>query len=596
MQKSLTWVLLAAAILLSAFIFIFDRRIPSARERAEAPVLYPDFDPAEARELRVAFASGEVLRAEKMNGRWILRAPEYPAQQSAIENFLTNVARIRRLDRLAQHEVTLEGAKSFGLDPPRASVQLNAGTNLVSFELGARAPLTNNVYLRLRPSGEVVLASAGVDEALPRSALAWRDPRIVDLAAFDFDKLRIHVGPRSVELARNATNRQWQITRPVPVRADQERISGLFEILRGTQVAGYVTDLPTDLERFGLQNPEVELLFLHDTNRVYAIEFGAPLTNAPGMIHARLLGNSNIVAVPIDAANLLRQPYKNFHETQLVELQPGRVDRVMISSIAKFTLQRGADGKWIAEHGAEKLAVDPLLLNRFFTNVLAVEILDIAKEVPTEADLKSFGLQPPKASYSFFERLTNATGTLTNIMFTDMSFGVVQGERIFARRSDELPVYATEFAKMFTLPREPYELRERTIWSLPASNIVRVTIANAAGSNVLQRSSTGLWSPDPITHEAISEAVLRLAKLEAAEWSARGDQRKAAYGFGSNPMTLSIELRGPQASVRSVQIGNATPTRNVYAMITLPGETVPLIFEFPGLLFYSLIQLLPVPQ
>lgn len=599
MQKSLTWILVGAAVLLFAFTFYVDRRIPGSRERAEPPLLFAELEPGEASAVQFSFPGGAQMRAERSNEGWVLRGLNYPAQQAAVENFLTNAATLRALDRLAPHEVALQGAGHFGLEPPRASVQIEAGTNTIRFEIGGQAPLAKNIYLRLQPSGEVVLAGAQAAELAPAGPEAWRDPRVVNLASLNFDALRIRAGARSFELGRGAAGRDgaWRLLRPVPARADQQRVAGLLETLRGARVRQFVADSAADLERYGLQTPDLELNFLQGTNLLFTVQFGAAPTNQPSLVFARLAGRGNIVTVPRELADALRQPYKNFHEPQLVSFRPEALDRILVDAQEKFALERAPGGGWAAVLGSERMAVDGALLSRFLTNVLAVEILDIAKEVPTEADLKAFGLLAPSASFAFFERFTNNAGILTNILFTELSFGTNLADRIYARRSDEVPVYFSPLAQMLALPRRAFELRDRQLWALGETNISRVSFSNAAGVVSLQRSPSGAWSDDPIADEAIREAVFRLASLQAVEWTARGEARKASFGFGPQPLTLLVEARGPEGPVqKAVQFGNATIKRNVYAAATLPGEAEPVLFEFPGVLFHSLLQLLPVPK
>lgn len=599
MQKSLTWILLGTAAVLFAFIVYVDRRLPSTREAAEPARLFAALDPGEVSSVRIAFAAGGSVRADRTNGVWVLREPNYPAQQTALENFVTNVASLRKLDSLAPHEVALQGARHFGLEPARATVEVEAGTNVARFQIGGRAPLTNNVYLRLQPSGEVILASSSAAELAPAAADDWRDQRMGDLAGLAFDHLRIQSGPRSLELGRNATNRDgaWRIVRPVPARADQERIAAVLEALRGARVRQFVADQAPDLERFGLQTPSVEFRLLKGTNSLYAVEFGASPTNQPNLVFARLLGRSNIVTVPREVAEALRQPYKNFHEPRLVSFKPQALDRILIQSTEKFELERSASGAWTAVQGTERMSVDGGLLNRMVTNILSLEILDIAKEVPTEADLAAFGMTKPLASFAFFEKFTNASGILTNILFTEVAFGTNLADRIFARRSDESPVYFAPLAQMLSLPRRAFELRDRRLWTLPETNVTRVVLSNATGSVALQRGLNGSWSDDGVANEAIREAVFRLATLEAAEWTSIGESRKASFGIRAQPLTLFIEAKTAEGTtVKAVEIGNATIKRNVYASTLLPGESEPVIFEFPGILFHSFIQLLPVPK
>jgi hypothetical protein len=599
MQKKLTWALMSAALLLFAFIYYVDRRIPSTAERAEAPLLFPELNPMTVSSIRFNLGAAGETHARRTDAGWILAGLDYPAQQASVENFLTNVALLRKLDRLAPHEVALQGAAHFGLEPPRATVEIEAGTNKVQFQIGGRAPLTNNIYLRLQPSGDVILASSAFAGLVPASTNAWRDPRLIAGRSAAFDGLRIRVGPRAFEIGRSATNRNglWRIERPVPARADQQRIAALVELLRSARVQQFVADRPADLDRFGLQSPDLELSFLSASNKVYSVEFGTAATNAPGLVHARLLGRSNVVTVAREVADALRQPYKNFHDPQLVNIHPEALDRIMIEFGEKFSIERAAGGGWTAVRGADRVSVDGALLSRFLTNVLSLEIADIAKEVPTEADLRSFGLLSPTASFAFFEKFTNSSGQLTNILFSEISFGTNFADRVYARRSDEAPVYFAPLGQLFALPRRVFEFRERQLWEIPETNIVRVAWSNAAGQAILQRGAGGSWSDDPIANEAMQEAVHRLASLEAAEWTTMGEARKASFGIRAQPLTMTIEAKtaaGPLA--KTIEFGNATIKRNVYAATVLPGDSEPVIFEFPGVLFHSFVQLLPVPQ
>ena len=98
-----------------------------------------------------------------------------------------------------------------------------------------------------------------------------------------------------------------------------------------------------------------------------------------------------------------------------------------------FTLQKAGDNSWWIVEPATNRA-DPLLVGALLTNLLSLRIVDYAKEIPTEADLASFGLIDPRASYSLFERYTNNAGITTNILFQDISFGTNRELLVYARR------------------------------------------------------------------------------------------------------------------------------------------------------------------
>ena len=173
MQQRLTWILTTLALALFAFIYFFERKTPSSADKNAAPRIFTTLEPLRIQAVEITLAGGGIVRAEQTNGNWFLTKPLYPAQQSLVETFVTNVARLRRYDRIAAHEVALQGQKAFGLEPARATVLVETPTNRIRFEIGGPAPLTNNIYLRVEPSAEVVLTQAEVLGSLPKTTNDW---------------------------------------------------------------------------------------------------------------------------------------------------------------------------------------------------------------------------------------------------------------------------------------------------------------------------------------------------------------------------------------------------------------------------------------
>ncbi len=598
MQRNLTWILVSAALCLYGFIYFFERKIPSSAER-RAPKRVLSIDtPQEIQTIEVVLSPTAVVHAEKTNGVWMLTEPRYPARQAALEALATNLVQLRAFDRVSSHEVKLQGEKSFGLAPPRASLEVNAGTNTAQLEIGGMAPLTSNLYVRLPASGEVLLVSPTLLSVLPRNTNDWRTPALFQLSAREFDHIQVRAGQRSFELSRG-TNKNWQISKPVPARADQDRVLELLQVLRGAEATEFVSDSPgADLERFGLQSPEVEVNFSVDTNRLYTIQFGGSPTNRTNQVFAMLLGQTNVVLAPRNLVEYLKQPYKTYHDPRLISITPGALDRIKVQAREEFALQRQPQGNWIVEDKT-KMPVDRELFNKFVSIASGLRIVDIEKEVPTESDLKSLGFIPPVASYSFFQKLTNTIGVITNILFTDITFGrphSPQADTIYVRRSDENPVYRTQLASLIELPKRAFELRDRTIFRFPTNALASIALSNASVTNITKRGPDG-WNTDTILSAQLDEITFRLSRLDAQEWVDKGSQRLATFGITDRSPTLTLEVRGAKpAEPSSLHFGRETLRRDVYATITFNGDAEPTIFEFPGDLYQLMLQALPFPK
>ncbi|MGZ8921451.1 MAG: hypothetical protein ACXW3L_10725, partial [Limisphaerales bacterium] len=83
MQKKLTWILTMLAVVLFAFIYFFERKVPGSAERNTPPRLVA-IEPQDVTALEITLPGGGVVRAEQTNGAWFLTKPRYPAEQSII--------------------------------------------------------------------------------------------------------------------------------------------------------------------------------------------------------------------------------------------------------------------------------------------------------------------------------------------------------------------------------------------------------------------------------------------------------------------------------------------------------------------------------
>ena len=247
MDKKTTWWLTGLALALFLFIVLFEHRIPSSQQRGEAPhLIAAPSNAIIALEVTLPGSTNQV-RAVKSGGEWRLVKPSYRAQQTRLENLAGVLSRLRQYDTISPHDVLIQGQKAYGFDGKDLSFTVETATNRTSFEVGNRTPLTNNVYLRRRDTGEVIITDGQILTALPRSESDWRSAFLVNLGDLNFDRFQIESGQRTIEIGENPTNGLWQLTSPVPARADQNRVNALLQTVRMSQAKELVSDKPANL-------------------------------------------------------------------------------------------------------------------------------------------------------------------------------------------------------------------------------------------------------------------------------------------------------------------------------------------------------------
>lgn len=594
MNSKSTWRLFFAAVAMFMFIWFFEIKRPTAVGPGGVALIFPKVQPASVTSVEVQ-TTNFTVRAERTNETWRLTRPFYPAQSTPIDAFVTAVTSLPKRDVIGAAQVSAQPGqlRDFGLDPPAAILTIMQGTNRYFLQLGAPTPLRDQVYATMPGSGEVLVTDASILRALPANLNSWKSPMLVNLRDQPFDHVQIRAGQRVSEFELDTTNLLWRLSKPTPARANDALIRQLLHQLQEGRVKEFITDSPTaDLERYGLQTPQLELSFALDTNRVTAIEFGASPTNDPTAVYARRLSTTNIVLTDRALLVALNRPAKDFHDPRLISFNANKVTVLQVKSATPFSLARQTNGFWtIAE--PNPMPADAELIGRLLTNFFKLPIENFAKDVPTDADLKEFGLAPAKLSYSIYAMRTNAAGVATNTLITQIDFGNATPDGLmYVRRSDETPVYQTlDVTSLAILPTAAWRLRDRQILTFPSTNVTAIALSGAGKTNRTVRAPQGWDAKDPVRDGVLAETVFQLCNVRAYDWVDKGTRQMPALGFQKDGLMLELESTagGPPAP-SAIMFGKPGVRNNIYAATYLPGEVEPTIFLFPRTLYDTLLN------
>ena len=269
MNVKSTLVLLGTAVLLFGYILLFERHSPDpGRQAAMAMRMFPGLEAAGMRRIEVV-RSNRVIRAERVDGRWRLTDPVYPAQPHAIEPWLQAMQEATRRITLSAFDMSQQGTDlvALGLEPGVALVQVDHPGGRLHFRLGYRTPVGERVYLQMVGSSDVHVTESALLDLLPTDVGDWRDHTFIDLATLPFNRLRVASGAREFEIEFLAAQQRWRLLRPRPARADAARIERALQQMQTLRVERFVQDVPgADLEPFGLHEPALELSLYLDTH------------------------------------------------------------------------------------------------------------------------------------------------------------------------------------------------------------------------------------------------------------------------------------------------------------------------------------------
>jgi len=592
MNSKSTWVWLGIAATLFAAIVMVEKLGPKP---PPGPVpLLPDFQAALVTSVQLGLSDQLEIQAVRTNGNWQLVKPiTYPAQAASIETLLVVLQQLAPGMVIPGSEVRQrkDSDQEFGFSKPQATLTLKTRDTIRPILIGSRTAPGDQVYVQVVGVEGVCLVDATLLKLLPRNVDDWRDSAFADLQRTRFDRINISNTVASLEVQRDPTNLVWRLTRPMSARADSQRINLALQKLNAARVTKFVSDdSKADLEPFGLNSPELELTLSQETNVVTTYQFGRSPTNDSTQVFARRLGLSAIVTVPNDFLELWRGPLNQFRDPRVVTFTRP-VDRIDLTVTEPFTIQRVSNNSW--QIAQSQLPVDAMLVDGLVTTLGNLSIVQF-KDSITESDLPRYGLTPPNRQVEISSTVTNGSSA-TNFVQATLSFGSTTNGEYFVRRSDENPVYAIPAGEAQKISIYPWQLRERRIWNFTENDVVRLFLKQGDQQVELRRAGTNTWVLPPnvqgvINGFGIEETVHRIGELAATAWVGHGEDLREKFGFSTNNLTLTVELKNRTKYL--VEFGGFSADKYPYAVVTLEGE--PWYFEFPLALHqYMLFYLTP---
>lgn len=580
MNSKSTWIWIGLAGLLAGVIFTLEKL---GTKPVAVPVpLLSDFKADGVTSVQVTLADQSVMRAERSNEVWQITSPIiYPAQAASIEGLLDVLEQLRPATIIPPNEVRQRpnADEEFGFVNPQATLKILSDQGLRLLKIGARTAPGDQVYVQVVGVEGVYVMEADLLRALPRKLDDWRDTALINLSGLRFDGITVSNAASVLKLQRDPGQALWQLTRPVPARANNPRLREALQKLHALRVTRFVSDDPqVDADTFGLHPPGLELTLASGTNLVARLQFGKSPTNDSTQVYARRLGLPSIVTVPRGLLEPWQGTFNQFREPHLVAL-PTNVSQIEIRGAEPFTLQRSAGNGWRVV--GQELPVDAGLVDDLIANLNRLEILQF-KDSITEPDLPTYGLTNPVRQILVSTAVPHTNG-VTNVVFAALAFGATNAGNIFVRRGDENPVYAVAWADFQKLPAAAWQFRSRPLWNFAAGDVTRIVVQQGDRRRELLHAGTNTWVLAPGSSgtldggrmTAVEETTHRFGELTAAVWVGRGEEQRPRFGFGPNSLAFTFEMK--TGAKYQVEFGGLSPENYPYAAVKLDGQ--PWFFE-----------------
>jgi hypothetical protein len=211
----------------------------------------------------------------------------------------------------------------------------------------------DQIYVRFASRGSVYTLPKKTEEILNTKPADLRDNHLVRIDTNILDRITIDApGKGKTVLARKDGN--WTIATRNNAPADSGAVQRLIDTLQNERVTRFVEDVASNLPKYGLDKPQIQLTFSSFASQNTAetkageqpfagIAFGKPEGDN---VYARLTDEPFIVAVRHGLLDRISPDPLQWQELSIFKFKPEQVHRVSLTTEKELSLERDQNNQW----------------------------------------------------------------------------------------------------------------------------------------------------------------------------------------------------------------------------------------------------------
>ena len=303
------------------------------------------------------------MELQKQGEFWeIIKPLRARADSQKVADLLSQVTTARIEQFVADDRGDLQ---PYGLANPRGSITLfkEGDTEGQALQIGGIPEKEKDqVYARFSARSFVYTLPKKIEALLNTTPADLRDRHLVRVDANNLDRLTIEApGNSKTVLARK--DEAWTIANRDNQPANTAEVTRLLDTLKNQQVARFVEDVGSDLAKYGLDQPQLQLTFSSFATENTA-ETGAgehPFATVSfgkvegDEVFARVGEEPFIVAVKRPLLEKIFADPLQWQELAIFKFKPEDVHRLHRVTDREVTLVRGANAEWTRAEGAEPI-------------------------------------------------------------------------------------------------------------------------------------------------------------------------------------------------------------------------------------------------
>jgi hypothetical protein len=337
--------LTAAVFILFAFIFLFERKMPSTSERQSKGELHWDIPEDRVVSVRLE-KDGSVVELVRDGETWRLTRPApYPADSFAASDLARQLAQLKRVGG----DSSEAKPEDYGLTKPAAKATLTwkdpdggKKNSTRTLDFGIDIPGTDIAAARVEGENKVLFVPSSVAASVRKGPFDYQSKDVFGGSTSDVARIDVERGRGHLLIAQREGI--WWMEQPLKDLADSDAASRLAGDLTALRVTDFLTAEKDSLATWGLSPPLYRVVIADAKGKTSTAEIGSTRSDGNSVYASR---EGQVFTVGSSIVEELSKEAEAFREPHLVKFDRAKAtgldgafgaDHVALSS--------GKDGGW----------------------------------------------------------------------------------------------------------------------------------------------------------------------------------------------------------------------------------------------------------
>lgn len=335
----------------------------------------------------------------------------------------------------------------------------------------------------------VLLILGGLAFFVSRTPEPEKTHKLFDIKPADIQSIQLTSPGRDI-LIRRASDKSWQMVKPVPGRAEINTADAMAGAIANLEVAGTADANPSDLAPFGLEQPAVTLTVTTDKATLPQIMVGK---DAPvgGNSYIKIADNPAVLLVASVFPGEVVKNTDDLRSHELFTLKSACVHRIVIThgdgTTTEFERQNGT---WLITK-PQKYRADAAQVTQLLGAITNARAIAFTEDNPDSAALDKYGLKHPSETVALY----GGTGDREESLGFGFKVPEASRNETYARRVEgNQPVCTVADYLLKAIGHSFDEFRDKTVLPLEQSNVGRIMLAGGPVAVTMTRSTGDTWT------------------------------------------------------------------------------------------------------